>query len=178
MSKGKINLDNQSRLSRERLLEVLSYDPDTGFLSWKKRIGPVRPGKRAGSLSGCPDYRYREVQIDGIGYYEHRLIWFYVTGEWPKSEIDHRDTDATNNKWSNLREATSSQNKWNARMSSRNRTGLKGVARHTRNSKFWMARLTVRGKTINLGLFRCPAAAHFSYVVAADRYHGEFARTA
>lgn len=36
-----------------------------------------------------------------------------MTGKWPKEEIDHKDRDPSNDRWCNLREATSSQNKYN-----------------------------------------------------------------
>jgi hypothetical protein len=36
-----------------------------------------------------------------------------MTGKWPDAEIDHVDRDPSNDAWANLREATSSENKWN-----------------------------------------------------------------
>ena len=43
-------------------------------------------------------------------------------------------------------------------------------------AKKWMARIKVNGVGIYLGLFDCPAAAHFAYIIEADKQFGEFAR--
>ena len=54
-----------------------------------------------------------------------------------------------------------------------NMCGLKGVSR---NKQKWRARIKVAGECIDLGQVSCPAAAHFAYVVAADKFFGEYAR--
>jgi hypothetical protein len=38
-------------------------------------------------------------------------------------------------------------------------------------------RIMYKGSRRFLGYFSCPAAAHFAYVIAADKYFGEFARS-
>lgn len=177
MSKGRIDRSKERALDWKYLRSILHYDPETGFFSWILSRPGIRPANgRAGSVCG-KDGR-RDIQVDKARYYEHRLAWFWMTGEWPPHEIDHRDTNAANNRWSNLRLATRSQNGGNTKPHRGNRTGLKGVTNHGQNRKFYMARITVRGRAHNLGLYTCPAAAHFAYVVAADKLHGEFARVA
>jgi hypothetical protein len=47
-------------------------------------------------------------------FFEHRLVWFYKTGTWPKL-VDHKDGNKSNNKFENLREATHQQNSQNSR---------------------------------------------------------------
>ncbi|WP_424031702.1 HNH endonuclease [Methylocella sp.] len=50
------------------------------------------------------------VKIDGRPYTVHRVVWLWKTGEWPFPEVDHEDRNGTNNRWTNLHEATSTQN--------------------------------------------------------------------
>ena len=52
---------------------------------------------------------YRQVEVDGVGYREHTLIWLLCKGEWPEV-IDHIDHDIHNNKIENLRSVTHKQN--------------------------------------------------------------------
>lgn len=107
--------------------------------------------------------------------YLHRLI----VGTLPGMVTDHIDGDTLNNRRSNLRGCTRSQNAANSRMKGNNPCGLKGVAEDKRNNvPTWSARLTKDGKKLYLGSFRTPEEAHAAYCAAAIKYHGEFARFA
>ncbi len=153
------------RLTRARLRELLHYDRDTGEFRWWKRVGDeVRLGERAGCLEICVDERW---------YAAHQLAWRYKTGRWCRPMIDHRDGDATNNRWTNLRRATHSQNTANSRRPRTNTSGYKGVTRHRRR---WRAIICKKGRWIYLGTFATPEAAHAAYVAAARKLFGEFAR--
>lgn len=164
--------DQIHRLTHERLLAVLRYEPGTGLWFWRVRRGGMKAGDQAGTLD--PLTGYIKIYIDGVNYYAHRLAWFYVYGVWPDPEIDHKDTVRGNNKWENLREGTRSQNEANIKVRSANPTCLKGVTLR-KDGKF-ASRLMVNYKERWLGLFDCPAAAHFAYVIEADKAFGEFAR--
>ena len=59
------------------------------------------------------DHGYTVIRFRGKLYLAHRLAWFYMTGEWPREQIDHKDGVRLNNKWDNLREATPGQNNMN-----------------------------------------------------------------
>ena len=110
-------------ITHERLLEILRYDPDSGHFFWRGAHGNGLGGKRAGYTR--KKNGYRGIRPDCVAYAEHRLAWFYMTGAWPERHIDHINRDVTDNRWANLREATSGQN--NANMKAKNPTGLKGV---------------------------------------------------
>ena len=159
-------------ITAERLRELLHYDPETGEWTWARpqKASHMKPGDRAGSffVQG-----YRGIMIDGRRYKEHRLAFLYMTDDWPPGSIDHINLDKADNRWSNLRVATRSQNRANQPADKTNKLKLKGVCRLRRA---FLAQITVNGKKTCLGLFDCPAAAHFAYVVAADKAHGEYAR--
>src|ERR1051326_8239763 len=98
-----------------------------------------------------------------------------MKGRWGRPTIDHRDGDRTNNRWDNLRRATSSQNNANRCRPRNNTSGYKGVF-FCRKSRKWRACVCKNGKTKHLGGFLTPQEAHNAYVVAARKLHGEFAR--
>jgi hypothetical protein len=96
-----------------------------------------------------------------------------VTGEWPTGLIDHQNGDGTDNRWANLRLATSSLNAANSRRRSDNTSGFKGVSR-CRGAR-WRASIQLNGKFKHLGHFDTPEEAHAVYCAAAANYFGEFA---
>src|SRR6266704_128840 len=97
-------------LTQQRLKELLSYDPLTGVFLWRVK----RCNKMPGDVAGCNKNRnYTVVYVEGKSYRAHRLAWFYMTGEWPATFLDHRDMNKHNNAWENLRLATKSQNQAN-----------------------------------------------------------------
>ena len=58
---------------------------------------------------------YRHVKIDGRAYAVHRVIWLWVMGWLPASDIDHRDGDKLHCAIENLRPVSEAQNTMNAR---------------------------------------------------------------
>ncbi|MES2432986.1 MAG: HNH endonuclease [Pseudomonadota bacterium] len=91
-------------LTQKRLREVLNYDPPTGIFTFAK-------GRRKGTVAGTKhdDRGFRKVAIDGERHLLHRLAWLWMTGVMPRWNIEHRDRDRTNNRWSNLREGVRGQ---------------------------------------------------------------------
>ncbi len=158
-------------LTHARLLEVLTYDPETGVFYWRKMIGQravigqVAGGKR-------PD-GYIAIAIDGKTYKASRLAWLYMKGEFPPHLMDHEDRDRANNQWLNLRPATKRQNNANKKRQVNNKVGLKGVNWHKASNKY-VAQISNHGKKEHLGLFTEPADAHAAYVRRAKEIHGEF----
>lgn len=157
-------------LTHESLRQLLRYDPGTGVFHWLVTKGSKRP---AGSVAGRPDVRRGDtiITIDGSAYRANRLAWFYMTGSWPVDEVDHKDTDYTNNRWWNLRDvahAVNSQNSRKARVT--NKTGLLGVHQCAATGRF-RASITVRGKCKQLGRFDTPELAHAAYIRAKRELH-------
>lgn len=91
--------------------------------------------------------------------------------------VDHRDGDGLNNKRSNLREATCSQNGFNRGKERGNMSGFKGVSWNRRAGK-WQVFITANKRKHYLGLFADLEPAAAAYREAAKRLHGEFARVA
>lgn len=160
-------------LTHSRLTQVVNYDPKTGVFRWLKvaRNTGIRVGAVAGGVQKATGY-YR-IQIDGSCYFAHRLAWLYMTGEWPRETVDHRDRNKLNNAWTNLRAASPSQNTQNIGRRSTNRVGLKGV---TRSRTRFMACISIDKKQTYLGTFETAEEAHAAYVAAASKHHGEFSR--
>lgn len=159
----------------DRLKEVLNYDPESGLFTWLcVPNNRITIGQIAGNI-GIQGYVI--IKVDRRLYRAHRLAWLYMTGQWPKAQIDHRDLNATNNSWANLREATRSQNCYNQGARTNNTSGYKGVSWHKASGK-WTAQTRINGKAAHLGLFGTAELAHRAYIEAAREHHGEFARVA
>lgn len=161
------------RLDATRLREVVTYDPETGKFAWRTTLGGhVKAGRRAGSHQQDGYFR---VRIDGRLYLAHRLAWLYMTGEWPNGSIDHANGVPGDDHWKNLRVATCSQNQANSRRQKNNTSGHKGVDWDPKNNR-WRARIHVEGRQLTLGRYDTLEEAASSYMQAAARLFGEFAR--
>lgn len=158
-------------ITYEQARRLFSYNQRTGILRWRVRPrGRTRPG----NVAGCPsDTGHLQVRIFGKKYYAHRIIWLWMTGSWPIEETDHRDLNPGNNRWTNLREATKTQNRRNKSKGKNTLSPFKGVSK---SGKRWRARIKQDGIERVLGYFDSPLIAHKAYSKAAKMYHGEFAR--
>lgn len=87
--------------------------------------------------------------------------------------VDHIDRNGLNNRRSNLRPATGSQNMANRRTPPHS-SRFKGVRWYPRNKK-WNARITHEGKPRHLGYFENEIDAAKAYDAAARRLFGEYA---
>lgn len=170
-------------LTAEILRERVHYDPDSGDFRWfplpssapgATRWNPRYAGKIARRIA---HHGYRQISIGRRHYYAHRLAFLYMTGEWPRGGVDHKDGDTGNNRFDNLRIATQTQNNGNAKKHITNTSGYKGVSIHRCTGK-WQARIKINGKTLWLGTFECPKEAGDAYLRAAHEHFGEFARAA
>ena len=92
---------------------------------------------------------YLYVGVNRKQYPCHRVIWAWVTGEWPTDLVDHKDLDKINNRWKNLREATFSQNRANILPYKNNKSGFKGISWYKPANK-WVCRIGIDGKRIHL----------------------------
>lgn len=151
----------------------LSYDESTGIFTRIRSMHGLLVGKPTGVLA--PN-GYLRIRLCGRWYPAHRLAWFYVTGEWPPEDIDHKDGHRANNRFANLRLASRSENLGNMRVKAHS-CAYKGVSFYKRTGR-WRARIRKDGKLIDLGYHGTPEQAHAAYVSAAAIHFGEFARAA
>lgn len=159
-------------LTAERLQELLNYDPSTGIFRWRvRRGGKASVGAEAGKFT----QGHRQIRIDGVLYYAHRLAWLWVTGEWPLNQIDHRNGEKADNRISKLRLATNTQNQYNVGPQRNNKSGFKGVAWH-KGARKWVASIQHSGRSTHLGVFDDPVDAYEAYRRAAAATQGDFAR--
>jgi hypothetical protein len=152
--------------------DAIDYCPETGIFRWKATLSKsIKNGAEAGCIN---KYGYRHICFNYRDYLAHRVAWFIMTGEWPNKAIDHRNLDRSDNRWCNLRLATSAQNQANRRG-----TGPlpKGVS-ISKNRKRFEAAIKFDHRKFFLGTFETAEEAGAAYHAAAIRFYGEFARTA
>jgi hypothetical protein len=120
-------------------------------------------------------YVQRAEFVDGKQ--KHLFLHQFLTGSGPH-EIDHINGSGLDNRRSNLRRATSSQNNHNTGKRPRNVVGAKGVTLHsdTRRHRRWQANISIAGKQTFLGCFLTKEEALAAYREAAIKHFGSFAR--
>lgn len=165
-------------LTKEEVEELIAYDPETGIFTWKRHRGTtatVKAGRVAGRISVGG---YRQIFLKGRRYYASRLAWLLMHGKWPDDQLDHRNCDRADDRLSNLRECTQSENMANCRRSRNNSTGFKGVSHAVsrKGSKKFEAKIKKHGKSIFLGWFPTAETAAAARAGAAAILHGPFAR--
>lgn len=154
-------------MDQKRLKELLTYNPETGeFFNLTNRSPNAKKGGRAGSiqLNG-----YKTTNLDNKKYLNHRLAWVYVSGEWPKGEIDHLDGNKVNNSINNLRDVIPQHNKQNIkRAMSHSKRGILGVSK---NHNRYMARIKLDGVPTYIGTYDTEELAHQAYVEFKRKHH-------
>lgn len=89
-------------------------------------------------------------------------------------EIDHKNRNQLDNRCENLRPASKTQNQWNCKPRSHNKSGYKGVHLSDKKKKKWRANIVINGKQKFLGYFEKPEDAARAYDAVARQVQGEF----
>ena len=158
----------KSDLPLSKLKALFDYNADTGVFTMLVSGGRKAKGSEAGYVNNIG---YRLIWIDGAYYLAHRLAWYYVTGEWPEGEIDHKNRIPSDNRFANLHPCSRSQNEANS-VRNTNTSGYRGV--WLVNGR-WKAAIKKDGKRTYLGTFSTPEEASENYQAAAARLFGDFA---
>ncbi|MFA5346012.1 MAG: HNH endonuclease [Candidatus Omnitrophota bacterium] len=124
---------------------------------------------------GNNKYAVRKMSIKNEG--DSRLILMHrlISGVLCNVEVDHIDGNGLNNRRSNIRVATHTQNMCNRKIHCNNTSGFKGVSWCKRNKK-WRSYIRLEGKLLHLGYFYDSKKAHEAYSMASILLHKEFSR--
>lgn len=155
-------VNTSEEITHDRLRELLSYDPASGLMKRRKN------NKAVGSVTGNGHLYFR---VDRRTYMLHRLVWLYVHGSFPTGIIDHINGNKTDNRISNLRLATKSQNMMNSKIPSKNTTGFKNISR---NRSGYLVSIKAGDRRISKWLSTLPDAVQFASAMRAE-LHGEYA---
>lgn len=147
--------NTKSLPSVDYLRKRLRYEPETGKLFWldyegmPKRWRTRYSGKEAFTSNADG---YRQGKIDGVRFLAHRVVWAIHHGEWPNDQIDHINGVKDNNRVSNLRVVSNTENHRNKTMRSDNTSGTTGVY-WRKSCRKWTASIMVDSRHKYLGYF-------------------------
>ena len=130
--------------------------------------------------AGCVMSKYIRLKVNNKAVDAHRVAWEMTSGPIPSGFfVDHKDGNGHNNKETNLRLATNSQNLHNSISNSRNTSGHRGVT-WSRASQKWQAQIQHNKRQIIIGLFSSIEEAAQAYRNKSLELNGPysgFART-
>jgi hypothetical protein len=140
-----------TELTQEIVRRLLWYEPETGKLFWLPRteefvLTKNNKGREVRrwnaryankeAFTGYNQNGYRIGLIFRKTYSAARIIWFYMTGEWPET-IDHKNRIRDDNRWGNLRNASRAENMRNIGKRVDNSSGKAGVKFNKNHNKWY-----------------------------------------
>ena len=157
-------------LTKEYLHTLFDYKD--GELLWKvSNNRKIKIGSIAGSFDSAG---YKNIKICGKTYKNHRLIYFWHYGYFPKY-IDHIDGNPSNNKIHNLREVNQTKNLQNAKLSKNNSSGFKNVY-WNKAAKKWQVYCRIEGILKYFGIYDDLKLADLVATEVRNKYFGQYAR--
>jgi len=133
-------------ITQKRLKELLHYNPETG--DFTRTIS--RGGVMAGSIAGAFDtHGYIQIRIDRKLHLAHRLVFLYINGEFPESQVDHVNHQRADNRIENLRQVLRQDNLQNQSLYINNSSGVSGVS-WSKGLRKWKADIQICRKRIHL----------------------------
>lgn len=176
----------EQSVTPEELQELLSYDPETGTLTWKNRgdrfcqsdrsqkiFQSVFAGKPALVTKNQDGYLWG--QIFGKSLMAHRAAFCLMSGHWPVDQIDHVNGIRDDNRWENLREASRKENHRNRKASKSSTSSFVGVS-FRRDKGLWSAFICIDKKKKHLGYFGTEEEAAKARDSSARGAYGDYAR--
>lgn len=149
---------------QDTLKQLLRYDADSGLLFWLRRepelfSNPTLQSVNAWNatyadtpaINGLCGHGYRRGSLLGNLVSAHRVIWKLIYGYDPVA-VDHINRIRHDNRLTNLREVTPSQNARNRNIRPQNKSGVAGVHK-LKGQQSWQAGITINGQRLHLGTF-------------------------
>lgn len=157
--------------TQQQLMELFHYDPITGVFTHLQSRGKGRAGGSVGKLSKLG---YIEMRVMNRLFRAHQLAYLYMTGEMVEKpfSIDHINGIRSDNRWSNLRKATQTEQVWNTTARKKCQSGLKG-AWPCKTTGRWQSILVDGPRRIWLGRFDTAQQAHEAWIRAARELRGD-----
>lgn len=126
-------------------------------------------------------HKYAGIQKGGKENRKTILMHRFLMDAPKDLVVDHINGDGLDNRKSNLRLVSQTQNLRNKKMCKNNKCGFKGVYLHqSRHGDViysrWVAEIQYKNKKYHLGRFDTPEEAHGAYVEASKRLHKEMGR--
>lgn len=176
--------------------ECFTYSKRTGILRWRKdrparhfatlasykRYLTLNAGTPAGTAQGAGGHLQVQFSRHPEDWdrrnwcvYVHRIAYALVTGTDPGAMLlDHRNGDTHDNRWTNLRLATTVQNSANRAPSRSSTTGVLGVAEFQTNTRIMYRAYLQIGVVRRCKIFRTIEAATEQRHAWERQYHGKF----
>ena len=154
----------------DEVASSFSYNEETGEITRIKFRGLPSNIK---TLKRASKSKYPMISFNGNSYLAHRIAWVLKTKKNPELDIDHINGDKWDNRWSNLRVATTSQNCQNKPIHTKSKSGVKGVCFHKLTGK-WFAQIKINGKHVFRKLFNTIEEAEIEIKKQRLIYHKEF----
>ena len=123
----------------DKLKKTITYNPDTGLF--------YRRGKRP--LGSINKKGYRRIRFLNKIYQAHRLAFIFMCGHIDSREVDHINGNRDDNRFSNLRLVSGSENNKNKRKYKTNKSGFTGVC-FIKSKEKWCAQIYIDKKRIHL----------------------------
>jgi hypothetical protein len=123
------------------------------------------------------NHRWSTILCNGTTYacrvkdYKKILMHRQILAAGADQLVDHANRNSLDNRRSNIRIATHSQNMVNKPLP-KNKWGFPGIAPHRRK---WKAQMKVSGKRVTIGLFASKEEASAAYIAARKKQWGDFA---
>ncbi len=155
------------KVTHRKALQLFEYNAETGVITRKILCGGQMPGAVVGTSRKDG---YLACRVDRKEMLLHRLAWLLFYGQEPDCEIDHINSNRSDNRVENLRLADRTVNNQNRRKAHKNNAlGILGVG-VTASGKF-KARIRVNKKLIDLGIFHTHELASAAYLSARRTLH-------
>lgn len=153
----------------EQIRKAFKYDQETGALTWLRPSQNVALIEKPAGSVAATGYIVINFSRKFGPLLAHRIAHIWMTGDWPRGQIDHINGCRTDNRWANLRDVSSTENCHNTHKPSKNnQLGLRGVS--ACGSKY-RSRIMAFGKTHDLGVFDLAEDARLAYLSAKTRLH-------